>query len=853
MDESIQDKIVDYRDLIKKSTEGFVGRKWVRDELDTFLENKKGKKNFLILGEPGCGKTAFVADLISRRYYPHHFIGRGGHIWIIAELDWRDPVRFAESVGYQLLRDYGGYVIDWSELTSGKIKIKVKQSVKKLEGRLVGSRLNRFMALPRHGRKDVELDIHQEVEEYSSAAKMIGVIIKKWVAEVEMIVRILIKTPLKRIGEKYPDSQFLVIVDGLDEAMDVVNKSRSILNMIPKLLPANVRFLFSSRPGRHLKTNFLDQCNILWLSQDESGEADPRAIQDVTRYVEQLANEDAVIKMLESHNLPLEDFIKKVVEASDANFLYLYNYARELREGDETLLDLNSLPKGLNGIYADFLAKIRGRLDESMWRKEYKTVLGTLAVAREPLTIDDISSFSEVLEDDVGATITDIKQFLDMRGEDVEDRKYKIYHRTFGEFILSKKNEDRVSAKNAHRKFVKQYSPGKRSWKEEYAIKYLMSHMISAESWIELGDLMSNIGYLEKKQAKKEQYRFQNDFVVLLRNSKISTGDLVKILEQTLNAIAEKLAVGKLKADWLDIFSYWINEFGQTEDEERWTALRKIAKKFDLACGAVSKELAVQHQQAGDYDWALRFAELCTWVYQRSEEFQKCEEACRFAEEMCRNRKMDEAYQLLGRTEFLRMQARALTKLSEIEKDENIKKEYEEEAHSIYQKLNEAIKFDENYEWQLSVEEWQQLEEDIGKLLTPPSADKKTEKVQIVSNSHDSISAIYIIQTLERYGMSVNWIHSSEFKIKDLALENVKFTILIGGPKSPASSEIYEKFFEANKDRYLDLYSAEGMVAETLSLTFGKTQCYMVGGPSKINTLKAAYDFTKNTNMLSLV
>jgi hypothetical protein len=99
----------------------------------------------------------------------------------------------------------------------------------------------------------------------------------------------------------------------------------------------------------------------------------------------------------------------------------------------------------------------------------------------------------------------------------------------------------------------------------------------------------------------------------------------------------------------------------------------------------------------------------------------------------------------------------------------------------------------------------------------------------------------------------VNWIHSSELKIKDLAPKNVKSTILIGGPKSPASSEISEKFFEANKERYLDLYWAEEMVAETLPLTFGKTRCYMVGGPSKINTLKAAFEFANDPDILKLI
>ena len=71
------DRVISYRELIAKSTAGFVGRGWVRDAINDFLR-ADGPRYFLILGEPGSGKTAFMADLVKRHAYPHHFIGRGG-------------------------------------------------------------------------------------------------------------------------------------------------------------------------------------------------------------------------------------------------------------------------------------------------------------------------------------------------------------------------------------------------------------------------------------------------------------------------------------------------------------------------------------------------------------------------------------------------------------------------------------------------------------------------------------------------------------------------------------------------------------------------------------------------------
>src|SRR4051812_20431017 len=100
----VADKVIDYRDLIAKLTTGFVGRQWVSDAVADFLR-ADGPMHFLLLGEPGCGKSAFLSHLIDRHHYLHHFIGRGSRLDVGASPDWRSPVRMAESLGYQLVRD----------------------------------------------------------------------------------------------------------------------------------------------------------------------------------------------------------------------------------------------------------------------------------------------------------------------------------------------------------------------------------------------------------------------------------------------------------------------------------------------------------------------------------------------------------------------------------------------------------------------------------------------------------------------------------------------------------------------------------------------------------------------------
>ena len=58
---------------------------------------------------------------------------------------------------------------------------------------------------------------------------------------------------------------------------------------------------------------------------------------------------------------------------------------------------------------------------------------------------------------------------------------------------------------------------------------------------------------------------------------------------------------------------------------------------------------------------------------------------------------------------------------------------------------------------------------------------------------------------------------------------------------------------EANKEGYLRMYSGLHFGATRLKKTKGKTQCHMLGGTSKIETLMAAYDFTNDPEVLQII
>ena len=68
----LSEYLCDFKDFMEDRTEGFVGRKFVFDAIDEFIEHNECGY-FFVLGDPGIGKSAVTAHLVKNRKYIHHF------------------------------------------------------------------------------------------------------------------------------------------------------------------------------------------------------------------------------------------------------------------------------------------------------------------------------------------------------------------------------------------------------------------------------------------------------------------------------------------------------------------------------------------------------------------------------------------------------------------------------------------------------------------------------------------------------------------------------------------------------------------------------------------------------------
>jgi DNA-binding XRE family transcriptional regulator len=69
---AMQKHVIDFSDLITDKTSSFVGRQFVFDAIDKFV-NKNSCGYYFVKGDPGIGKSTIAAKLIRDRNYIHHF------------------------------------------------------------------------------------------------------------------------------------------------------------------------------------------------------------------------------------------------------------------------------------------------------------------------------------------------------------------------------------------------------------------------------------------------------------------------------------------------------------------------------------------------------------------------------------------------------------------------------------------------------------------------------------------------------------------------------------------------------------------------------------------------------------
>ncbi len=360
-------------------------RGWL-DELVAAFIRDAARRHLVIIGEPGVGKSAYIAHLAAKYLCPRDSTCAGGELEVgVAGVD---PRAFLVSVGQQLGRRYGAEIFGEGlairgEVDSGRARDRASAVGVEIEEAYV-SPFRRLM-----------IDGLVRARDLSDEARLAGVRIQRvydstLAMEPATLLHEALLNPLDQIARLNPGEVVLLLVDGLDVALQ--QTGAKIIDVIPRV--DNLRVVMTSRPGAHL-ARFPGEDKIALSETGEVDAADAarnfagRNREDVGALVAHVLQHEAVIGPAVRARTDPDAYSAMVAVRSDGNFLFLRYFFRTLREdigaGRAEFLTPEGVPRGLDDFYRVILSdRIRGDLSEERWEAVYLPVLGVLAVAQAP-------------------------------------------------------------------------------------------------------------------------------------------------------------------------------------------------------------------------------------------------------------------------------------------------------------------------------------------------------------------------------------------------------------------------------------------------------------------------------------
>lgn len=448
---------------------GFVGRDWVFQEVDRWLQEPAGARYFLLTGRPGCGKSAIAArlwDWSSGRASAPTGLSRIGPGFLSAAhcCTARDgasvhPREFARSLSLQLSARYPLFrqaVID----SSDRITATASAGTVTDHSTFIGFVIHNLSLNETDG-----TDAFQRV----------------------------VRAPLEKLYRSGFTSPITILIDALDEALSYERRG-GIVELMARLagMPAQVRFILTSREDTRV-LHSLPEADGLQLTQGESQRQ--RNQGDVRAYVTaRLEREEALRGVVTAEQR--DQVCATCVDAADGNFLYVRFLLDEIAQNKRALTDLGGLPRGLDLLYLESLNRMLEG-GGSAWVARYAPVLGVLSVAQEPLSLQQISDFSRLGATDAAAAVSALSQIVEhvheyaLKGKAAAAR-FRLCHQSFIDFFRkpeierrlgSAPNERYIPAGQWHQRIAEEYlnrGDAFRSAWDAYGLRSVARHLAQA-------------------------------------------------------------------------------------------------------------------------------------------------------------------------------------------------------------------------------------------------------------------------------------------------------------------------------------------------------------------------------------
>lgn len=228
----------------------------------------------------------------------------------------------------------------------------------------------------------------------------------------------------------------VVVVDALDEADDTGLLPGANRLFLPRALPDGVFFILTSREESDYRLD-VDHQRDIWICDD-----DPANERDIERYIEaRLRTQSDMQRRVAEWGLSTAEFVREITMRSEGNFMYLVHVLPEIARGalsHGTAPGVEELPRGLKGYYQRHWRDMKD-LDPARFATIQRPVLCFLAISCEPVSVTRLMQWTQLEPGDVMSVIDEWREFLNA-DPDADPPRYRVYHRSFAEFLDKQEN-----------------------------------------------------------------------------------------------------------------------------------------------------------------------------------------------------------------------------------------------------------------------------------------------------------------------------------------------------------------------------------------------------------------------------
>ena len=439
----------DFSAFLHEKRRDFCGREWLFDDLGAWLTTSGNERALLITGDPGVGKSAIVAELVHRN--------RAGSVlaYHCCQSDvgqTLQPRRFVRSVAAMIASRLPAYAAQLADPA-------IREALSEISCRSdAGSAFEAGVLTPLHS------------------------------------------LPAPAQGARY------LLIDALDEAVTI--PGQTIVHLLASRLDRLPRWLRVVTTTRK-EPAVLNRLRS--LRAQELDAQDPKNLEDVDRYVASRLSTPNLAERLVASGQTAQRVTRILRDKSEGNFLYVRQALEGIERDAYDFGQLDQLPPGLYGLYERFFER---QFPAESDFEPAKRVLAVVVAAGEPLTASQIAGATGLdAEEDLLRVLRRLAVYVPPRSDGQSAPTYGVFHKSLADWLtLPGRRGDLycVSLKRGHALLADALTS---SWQnDKYALRHLPTHLIGAERWDDIEQLLTDWQFLEAKTQAGLTFDLAGDF-----------------------------------------------------------------------------------------------------------------------------------------------------------------------------------------------------------------------------------------------------------------------------------------------------------------------------------------------------